>query len=176
MKQPPPAHPPHQQNIIFQTAPPQPPGQISLQQLQLHPPPNLVESALNINSENNGISTKEEKGTPEPNESPIKNEDKSDTENHEITSQNEPPNHLPATHSHPQQLTASFSVASAPFVGSQTTTLMNAHTQVYESSVSNSNNFRSQFQQVKSGFGNDKIHIITKVIFIDTRPTATAKN
>lgn len=62
---------------------------MQLQQIQLHPPPNLVDGSVTSmgNDENNGC-IKDEKRTPEPNESPIKSEDKSDTENHEASSPN----------------------------------------------------------------------------------------
>lgn len=61
-----------QPNIIFQTAPPQP-AQL-LQQIQFQPPPNIVESSMN--SIVNEDAVKDEKSTPDLNESTIKTEDR----------------------------------------------------------------------------------------------------
>lgn len=76
--------PPPQQNIIFQTNA-NPSNQIPLQQLQLHAPPQIVESTIqNGNELENGATIKDEKSTPEPNGgSPGKPDDKSDIDNHE---------------------------------------------------------------------------------------------
>lgn len=70
--------PPHQHNIIFQTAPPQ------LQQLQLHQSPNLINSNNLIETNatsNNEDPIKEERNSPEPSENDSKTEEKSETEN-----------------------------------------------------------------------------------------------
>lgn len=76
-----------QQNIIFQTTT-NPAGQIPLQQLQFHPPPNMVEAQPNNVSanendcvENNG-NVKDEKSSPEPNDI-HKSDDKNDGENND---------------------------------------------------------------------------------------------
>lgn len=71
-----------QQNIIFQTT--ANPGQIPLQQLQFHPPPNMVEAQpnpvpTNENEAEHNANIKDEKSSPEP-----KSEDKTDCENHEV--------------------------------------------------------------------------------------------
>lgn len=75
-----------QSNIIFQTAPPQP-GQL-LQQIQLQPPPNIVDST--INQTINEDSVKEEKLTPDLTDSPIKLEDRAggDADDNDIGSPN----------------------------------------------------------------------------------------
>lgn len=78
-----------QQNIIFQTTT-NPSAQIPLQQIQFHPPPNLIEQQPNqmpsnpIPSNGNDTETtvKDEKSTPEPNDA-VKPEDKPDSENNE---------------------------------------------------------------------------------------------
>lgn len=71
-----------QQNIIFQTSS-NSAGQIPLQQLHFHPPPNIVE-AQTLSTENdveNDVHIKDDKSRPEPNE--IICEEKADSENHE---------------------------------------------------------------------------------------------
>lgn len=78
-----------QQNIIFQTTTNQS-GAIPLQQIQFHPPPNMVEQQANplqpnvvpSNGNDPEANVKEEKSTPEPNEA-IKSEDKPESENNE---------------------------------------------------------------------------------------------
>lgn len=82
-----------QQPIIFQTTT-NPPASIPLQQLQFHPPPNLVETQSNgmqpppqmpsngndANTELNANPVKDEKSSPEPNESASKNDEHGDAE------------------------------------------------------------------------------------------------
>lgn len=68
-----------QQNIIFQTTT-NPAGQIPLQQLQFHPPPNAIPA--NENEADNNANVKDEKSSPEPNDI-HKSEDKTDPENHD---------------------------------------------------------------------------------------------
>lgn len=75
-----------QQNIIFQSATS---GSIPMQQIQFHPPPNMVEpqsntitSNENDAENNNNTSVKDEKSSPEPSEM-IRSEEKADTENHD---------------------------------------------------------------------------------------------
>lgn len=67
-----------------------------MQQLQFHPPPNIVETQANIISSNgneveSNSNVKDEKASPEPNEM-TKSEEKTELENHESTESNIPSN------------------------------------------------------------------------------------
>lgn len=92
--QPPPMQP-QQQNIIFQTTS-NSTGPIPLQQLQFHPPPNMIETQSNLLPPNghdieNHAHDKDDKSSPEPNDM-IKTEDKSDSDNHDTGDPNAQPN------------------------------------------------------------------------------------
>lgn len=83
-----------QQNIIFQTT--NPAGSIPLQQLQFHPPPNLVEtqnSMMLSNGNDLDHNDKDDKSSPEPHDI-VKSEDKQDSDNHDTIEQNLQPNGL----------------------------------------------------------------------------------
>lgn len=94
--QPPPIQPVQapQQNIIFQTATT---GPIPLQQLQFHPPPNIVEAQPNAitsndNETENAAGIKDEKSSPEPNDT-TRSDEKTDPDlNEENIQANGPPN------------------------------------------------------------------------------------
>lgn len=82
-----------QQNVIFQTTT-NSAAQIPLQQLQFHPPPNIVETHSNQISSNgneteNHGNIKDEKSSPVPNDA-SKSDEKSDPDNHETVENLQP--------------------------------------------------------------------------------------
>lgn len=95
--QPPPIQPiqAQQQNVIFQTTNT---GQIPLQQLQFHPPPNMVEAPAPTNTiPSNGTeietstSGKDDKSSPEPSDATKSDDKAGESDNHE-TAENVPTN------------------------------------------------------------------------------------
>lgn len=82
-----------QQNVIFQTTT-NPATSIPLQQLQFHPPPNIIEAQSNAISSNgneveNHAHVKDDKSTPDQNDLG-KTEDKQESDNHEVVENLQP--------------------------------------------------------------------------------------